>query len=471
MKKIVSFEVDFRDRYVGILTYNGYRPSEAEFWEMINGGYFQNQIAASETLIPESYYSIENNTGLDARIKDAMRKNGITFCETHFANDYDGFTYGVNYSFDAYKTFGFICMDSAGAERYNEASAKTSAEAYFQRGLAYGEKAEYDHAIADFTRVIELDPKSADAYIGRGLAYGEKDDCDNAVADFTRAIELDPESADAYLFRGMAYEEKGDTEKAEADYAKAKELGYEETDAGNTAKINIGGTMWAYKGTSAVDVGPDIGVFEYDFFAVSGEEDFRALLDYYAAQWRRFDYFFDDMETHGDNTELSPNVKAAMKEHGANVSLNVYEEDNLANGLKTRYMVINREMPEGAYDTYFLRFFYFIANSAQRYYEQGRTFEKAKCSRAAIACYTEAIKIDSESSVLFQRRGDAYLALRQFDRAIADYTQAVELDPDDAEWYHARGDAYKAKGDTEKAEADYAKAKELGGRGVENGKI
>ena len=98
------------------------------------------------------------------------------------------------------------------------------AEAYYGRGCGYGEKGDYDKAIADYTEAIRLDPKFATAYYGRGVAYGEKGDYDKAIADYTEAIRLDPKLAEAYCSRGIAYANKGDYDKAIADYTEAIRL-------------------------------------------------------------------------------------------------------------------------------------------------------------------------------------------------------------------------------------------------------
>ena len=48
------------------------------------------------------------------------------------------------------------------------------ATAYNNRGIAYGEKFEYDRAIADYNRAIQLDPKLAFAYYNLGNALSDK---------------------------------------------------------------------------------------------------------------------------------------------------------------------------------------------------------------------------------------------------------------------------------------------------------
>lgn len=112
---VVEFDVDFGNDSFGVLRYYGYRVNEDDFWlEVVTGSVFYNLIHPSETLILPSFSIIENNTGLDEFIKTIMRRNNITVCLTLFFNDYGGFTYIINYSFDNYQTFGFVSMDSTG---------------------------------------------------------------------------------------------------------------------------------------------------------------------------------------------------------------------------------------------------------------------------------------------------------------------------------------------------------------------
>jgi tetratricopeptide (TPR) repeat protein len=51
-------------------------------------------------------------------------------------------------------------------------------------------------------------------------------DYDKAIADYTRLIEISPRLALAYYNRGYAYYKKGENAKAEADFKKARDLAY-----------------------------------------------------------------------------------------------------------------------------------------------------------------------------------------------------------------------------------------------------
>jgi tetratricopeptide (TPR) repeat protein len=75
------------------------------------------------------------------------------------------------------------------------ASEKSSlAAAYVNRGNAYHSKGEYDQAIADYGKAIQLNPKYAEAYNNRGAAHEKKQDKGKAIADYRMALSLNPSS-------------------------------------------------------------------------------------------------------------------------------------------------------------------------------------------------------------------------------------------------------------------------------------
>ncbi len=95
---------------------------------------------------------------------------------------------------------------------------------YQNRANANFVMGEYDTAITDYNRAIELNPKESAVYFSRGLAYFNKQSYTPAIADFDRVIELDPKEAMAYFKRGNALEKTGNFERALSDYQKAVEL-------------------------------------------------------------------------------------------------------------------------------------------------------------------------------------------------------------------------------------------------------
>src|SRR6202166_5007227 len=73
--------------------------------------------------------------------------------------------------------------------------------AYYNRGFAYYNKGDYDHAILDYGEAAKLKPANANVFVGRGLAYFHQGQYELAIGDFSEAIKLKPDNADAYYQR------------------------------------------------------------------------------------------------------------------------------------------------------------------------------------------------------------------------------------------------------------------------------
>jgi len=61
------------------------------------------------------------------------------------------------------------------------------AEFYYNRGNAYYDKGQYDQAITDFNKALEINPRYADAYNNRGFAYYLKKEYDKSWEDVKNA--------------------------------------------------------------------------------------------------------------------------------------------------------------------------------------------------------------------------------------------------------------------------------------------
>jgi Flp pilus assembly protein TadD len=69
---------------------------------------------------------------------------------------------------------------------------------YNDRGIAYGEKGQYDRAISDFNKAMEINPRYGKAYNNRGIVYRLKGQYDQAISDFNKAMEINPMDGQAY---------------------------------------------------------------------------------------------------------------------------------------------------------------------------------------------------------------------------------------------------------------------------------
>lgn len=150
--------------------------------------------------------------------------------------------------------FIFLLILTPGAQ----GQEPSSADEYSQRGIARFQKNDLDGAIADFTKVIEMNGKDqAFCYYFRGMAHYRKgnfnqaiDDLskaialkpdprflddrgnllakqgelDRAIIDLNKAIEIAPQYAKAYGDRGLIRLMRGETADAEFDFKKCFEL-------------------------------------------------------------------------------------------------------------------------------------------------------------------------------------------------------------------------------------------------------
>lgn len=118
-----------------------------------------------------------------------------------------------------------IQLDPRDAGAYvNRGKAERMLMRYDNRGDIEIKKGDWNEAIADFSKNIELNPTNAIAYNNRGWAEFQKNNFDFAIADATHAIQLNLTNGYAYGTRGWAEYGKGDVVKSLEDCKKAAEL-------------------------------------------------------------------------------------------------------------------------------------------------------------------------------------------------------------------------------------------------------
>jgi tetratricopeptide (TPR) repeat protein len=113
-------------------------------------------------------------------------------------------------------------------------------DAWYNRGRAYIDLHQYDKALADYSKAIELMPNHPTPLNNRGVAYSQMGRHHKALADFSKAIELDPKNSAIWNNRGWAYLLLHQEEKALADFSKAIEL-----DPNDATTWNLRGDAYA----------------------------------------------------------------------------------------------------------------------------------------------------------------------------------------------------------------------------------
>ena len=100
---------------------------------------------------------------------------------------------------------------------------------YFYRGVAHQALENFDEAILDYTKAIQLNDKMTDAYYNRAkILLSRKDienpDIERAVSDLEKALELDSNFVDALYAMGAAQKKLENYHKALEYLNRAVEL-------------------------------------------------------------------------------------------------------------------------------------------------------------------------------------------------------------------------------------------------------
>ena len=101
---------------------------------------------------------------------------------------------------------------------------------YENRGYIYSLQEDYDKAILDFEKSLELSPESSYSYCSLGFVYLQLENYEDALINLNKAIENDEEYVDAYKSRGEVFIGMEEYDKACPDLEKAISLGLSEDD-------------------------------------------------------------------------------------------------------------------------------------------------------------------------------------------------------------------------------------------------
>jgi len=87
-------------------------------------------------------------------------------------------------------------------------------------GNTYLHEGRHDLAFAAFERALAIEP-DARAFYGRALVHQHRNALDQAIADFGRVLDLDPTHIDALFKRSAVHRLKGAFDEAAADFDRA----------------------------------------------------------------------------------------------------------------------------------------------------------------------------------------------------------------------------------------------------------
>ena len=254
---------------------------------------------------------------------------------------------------------------------------KSSAIEYYESGLDKISSSDYEEAIIDFTKAIEIDGEYIDSYRERAMAKWWLREYESAIDDYTKIINFNSEDIDAYESRGRAKAILKDYIGAIGDFDKVIELDVESrvySSRGRVKKnlLDFNGALIDYN--IAVEKYPQ----EYSGFYGRGELKYETT-DYIGA-----------IEDFNKCIELKPKLILSFQKLG-----------------ECRLKI---EDYKGAIEV----FSYIIQNRQEAYKIDGPPSENAS---KTLATY-------------YHNRGVARSNIKEYKDAISDFKKAVEFNPE-----------------------------------------
>jgi len=108
---------------------------------------------------------------------------------------------------------------AAGAE-----TLRSDPQEYISEGNLHYNLQQYEQAIQNYNKALELKPDFPKALYNRGIAYRYVGQYERAIQDYDKALELRPDYPEALVNRGLAYIHLGQYEQAIQDFNRAVEL-------------------------------------------------------------------------------------------------------------------------------------------------------------------------------------------------------------------------------------------------------
>lgn len=271
------------------------------------------------------------------------------------------------------------------------------APGYFVLGtvMAKGYK-EYEEAIVQFDRSVELDPEFMRSYLNRGIAKIGLKDYEGAKSDFDRVMKLKRGYALGFLLRGVANHGLGDDDAMKADFEIGLQLDYR---ALSTIPDKIAEEVM----DKAIESAPENAIY---YFA-------RGYANFVNENYRSSRADFDKC------IELVPGSSDFYKYSGAS---KMHLDDFEGSQRDLNYALsVNPDDPE---------IYYYLAILMNDFLKQ---------PAMAREYMNHGIELDEYNTLYFYERSKAAYKMMIYEEARNDINRALQLD-------HRRGDFYALRG-------------------------
>ncbi|MBI2173749.1 MAG: tetratricopeptide repeat protein [Candidatus Omnitrophica bacterium] len=311
----------------------------------------------------------------------------------------------------------------------------SSGQLHFNLGVLHGRLAQFDEAIEELSRALELAPEATDIRVAIALTYELQGRPTAAVAHYEEAIRLDPKNSRLYHYAVRAFLAAEDPEGAVRTYQSLLQLIPHDLDATiglsrvylsqkqfGKAQELIGKRLtmepqapelFVALGLVYREAGETLEALRAFEAAVSFQDEYAPAHFYMAAQLDELKRSKEARTQLRRTLELDPNHADAMNYLGyldAVEGVNLYE----AKSLIERALVL--DPGNGAY----------LDSLGWVCYKMGRMAE------AVVLLERAAKRIDTDPAV-FDHLGQVYFSLREWEKARENWQRALQLDSDQPE--------------------------------------
>jgi len=319
----------------------------------------------------------------------------------------------------------FLALGSMGFLTSNQ---DNSSEQVFRIALIYELKLDFEDAIKEIDKAIELDPKNPVYHNNKGIALGELGRHEEAIEEYNKAIELNPNDPMDHNNKGNALGELGRHEEAIDEFDKAIELDPSDPDYHNNkgnALLKLGRHEDAIEEyNKAIELNPNNPGYHNNKGNALGE------LGRHEEAIEEFD---KAIELNPNNPDYHNNKGIALSKRGRHEE--AIEEYNKA-------IELNPNDP-------------FYHN------KKGIALSKQGRHEEALEKYNKAIELNPNNPDYHNNKGVALYKLQRYQEAIKEDDKAIELDPNDPDYHYNKGIALVFLGRHEEALEEFDKAIEL----------
>jgi tetratricopeptide (TPR) repeat protein len=337
----------------------------------------------------------------------------------------------------------------------------TNANELYYRAGGYMDMEEYELAIKDYKKVIELDPDIAYTRIDLANAYLAINDTSSAIMQYRQHIASSDFPEDAYLELGIIYQKKGLLDSTAFYYNKVIEANSQNHEILYKLATYYFNTKEYDRALNSVNKAIDGNLYDLNYRNLLRKIYIK--LEQYESAEAEYQYIVtNDPDYFGNYEESARKAKEEGEFQKAienyNLALEIKPDD--VKLLNERGWVYHSLLK---YDSALIDFKH-AANITPDYYNFfniAYTLDVLDSIDEAINYYNKSLELKSDYYLSYNNRGYEYYRLKKYTKAIKDYSMSIELKKDYYLSYYNRGLTYFELKKYTKAIRDYKMAQRL----------